>query len=183
MTRRTAAALLLSAVGGLAATHSLVAGPFMSQWKQQQQGGNPIEGASYGFHDAPSASGFVGPVGSLCIGIAAGILCYWGCTGLKHMLGYDDALDAFGVHAVGGVVGALLTGVFAIEQYGGTAGLIEGNAVQVLNQIEGIVIVFVYDAIVSLIILKVIDIFIGLRVSDEVEREGLDLALHGETVH
>ena len=77
----------------------------------------------------------------------------------------------------------MLTGVFAIEQYGGTAGLIEGNAVQVLNQIEGIVIVFVYDAIVSLIILKVIDIFIGLRVSDEVEREGLDLALHGETVH
>jgi Amt family ammonium transporter len=77
----------------------------------------------------------------------------------------------------------LLTGVFAVEQYGGTAGLIEGNAVQVLNQIEGIVIVFVYDAIVSLIILKVIDIFIGLRVSDEVEREGLDLALHGETVH
>jgi len=99
------------------------------------------------------------------------------------MLGYDDALDAFGVHAVGGAVGALLTGVFAIEQYGGTAGLIEGNGVQVLNQIEGIVIVFVYDAIVSLIILKVIDIFIGLRVSDEVEREGLDLALHGETVH
>jgi len=99
------------------------------------------------------------------------------------MLGYDDALDAFGVHAVGGAVGALLTGVFAVEQYGGTAGLIEGNAVQVLNQAEGIVIVFVYDAIVSLIILKVIDIFIGLRVSDEVEREGLDLALHGETVH
>jgi Amt family ammonium transporter len=99
------------------------------------------------------------------------------------MLGYDDALDAFGVHAVGGAVGALLTGVFAVEQYGGTAGLIEGNAMQVVNQIEGIVIVFVYDAIVSLIILKIVDIFIGLRVSDEVEREGLDLALHGETVH
>jgi len=71
----------------------------------------------------------------------------------------------------------------AIEQYGGTAGLIEGSAMQVVNQIEGIVIVFVYDAIVSLIILKIIDIFIGRRVSDEVEREGLDLALHGETVH
>ena len=99
------------------------------------------------------------------------------------MLGYDDSLDAFGVHAVGGAVGALLTGVFAVEQYGGTAGLIEGNAMQVVNQIEGIVIVFVYDAIVSLIILKIVDIFIGLRVSDEVEREGLDLALHGETVH
>jgi Amt family ammonium transporter len=83
----------------------------------------------------------------------------------------------------GGIVCALLTGVFAIEQYGGTAGLIEGNAMQVVNQIEGIVIVFVYAAVVSLIILKIIDIFIGLRVSDEVEREGLDLALHGETVH
>jgi Amt family ammonium transporter len=99
------------------------------------------------------------------------------------MFGYDDALDAFGVHAVGGIVGALLTGVFAIEQFGGTPGLIEGNAKQVINQIEGIVIVFVYDAIVSLIILKIVDIFIGLRVSDEAEREGLDLQLHGETVH
>jgi ammonium transporter, Amt family len=140
-------------------------------------------GAVAGLVAITPASGFVGPLGSLCIGIAAGVLCYWGCTGLKHMLGYDDALDAFGVHAVGGIVGALLTGVFAVEQYGGTAGLIEGNAMQVVNQIKGIVIVFVYDAVVSLIILKVIDIFIGLRVSDEVEREGLDLALHGETVH
>ena len=140
-------------------------------------------GAVAGLVAITPASGFVGPLGSLCIGIAAGILCYWGCTGLKRMLGYDDALDAFGVHAVGGAVGALLTGVFAVEQYGGTAGLIEGNAMQVVNQIEGIVIVFVYDAIVSLIILKIVDIFIGLRVSDEVEREGLDLALHGEIVH
>jgi ammonium transporter, Amt family len=140
-------------------------------------------GAIAGLVAITPASGFVGPLGSLCIGIAAGVLCYWGCTGLKHMLGYDDALDAFGVHAVGGIVGALLTGVFAVEQYGGTAGLIEGNAMQVVNQIEGIVIVFVYDAVVSLIILKIVDIFIGLRVSDEVEREGLDLALHGETVH
>ena len=140
-------------------------------------------GAVAGLVAITPASGFVGPMGSLCIGIAAGILCYWGCTGLKHMLGYDDALDAFGVHGVGGMVGALLTGVFAVEQYGGTAGLIDGNAMQVVNQIEGIVIVFVYDAVVSLIILKVVDIFIGLRVTDEVEREGLDLALHGETVH
>ena len=140
-------------------------------------------GAVAGLVAITPASGFVGPMGSLGIGIAAGLFCYWGCTGLKHMLGYDDALDAFGVHAVGGMVGALLTGVFAVEQYGGTAGLIEGNAMQVVNQIKGIVIVFVYDAVVSLIILKVVDIFIGLRVTDEVEREGLDLALHGETVH
>jgi Amt family ammonium transporter len=98
------------------------------------------------------------------------------------MFGYDDALDAFGVHAIGGAAGALLTGVFPVEQYGGTAGLLEGNSGQVVNQAIGILTVFVYDAVVTLIILKVVDIFIGLRVSDEVEREGLDLALHGETV-
>ncbi len=86
------------------------------------------------------------------------------------------------MHAVGGIVGALLTGVFAVEQYGGTAGLLEGNPAQVINQIEGIVIVFVYDAVVSFIILKVLDAVIGLRVTKDVEREGLDLALHGETV-
>jgi ammonium transporter, Amt family len=140
-------------------------------------------GAVAGLVAITPASGFVGPLGSIAIGVAAGVVCYWGCTGLKHMLGYDDALDAFGVHAVGGIVGALLTGVFAIEQYGGNPGAIEGNIMQVLSQAEGIVIVFVYDAIVSLIILKVVDIFIGLRVSEEAEREGLDLTLHGESVH
>jgi Amt family ammonium transporter len=140
-------------------------------------------GAVAGLVAITPASGFVGPLGSVAIGAAAGIVCYWGCTGLKHLLGYDDALDAFGVHAVGGIVGALLTGVFAVEAYGGQPGLLDGNATQVLNQLYGIVIVFVYDAVVSLIILKIVDIFIGLRVSDEVEREGLDLALHGETVH
>jgi Amt family ammonium transporter len=139
-------------------------------------------GAVAGLVAITPASGFVGPVGSMCIGVAAGVCCYWGVTGLKHMLGIDDALDAFGVHAVGGIVGALLTGVFAIEQYGGTAGLLEGNAGQVINQIEGIAIVLVYDAIVSLIILKILDAIIGLRVSKDIEREGLDLALHGETV-
>ena len=98
------------------------------------------------------------------------------------MFGYDDALDAFGVHGVGGMVGALLTGVFAIEQYGGTPGAIEGNIQQVVNQAIGISIVVVYCAVVSLIILKVVDILIGLRVSEEAEREGLDLHLHGESV-
>jgi Amt family ammonium transporter len=140
-------------------------------------------GAVAGLVAITPASGFVGPLGSIAIGAAAGIVCYWGCTGLKHMLGYDDALDAFGVHAVGGIVGALLTGVFAVEAYGGQPGLFDGNPMQVLNQFYGILIVFGYDAIVSLIILKIVDIFIGLRVTDEVEREGLDLALHGETVH
>ena len=140
-------------------------------------------GAVAGLVAITPASGFVGPLGSIAIGVAAGIVCYWGCTGLKHMFGYDDALDAFGVHGVGGMVGALLTGVFAIEQYGGNPGAIEGNVMQVLNQAEGIAIVVIYDAIVSLIILKIVDIFIGLRVSEEAEREGLDLQLHGESVH
>ncbi len=139
-------------------------------------------GAVAGLVAITPASGFVGPAGSLAIGAAAGIICYWGCTGLKHMFGYDDALDAFGVHAVGGAAGAILTGVFAIEQYGGTAGLIEGNAAQVFNQIEGVAIVFIYDVIVSLIILQVINFTIGLRVSKDVETEGLDISLHGEVV-
>jgi Amt family ammonium transporter len=140
-------------------------------------------GAVAGLVAITPASGFVGPIGSAVIGIAAGVVCYWGCTGLKHMFGYDDALDAFGVHGVGGIVGAILTGVFAIEQYGGNPGAIEGNFMQVINQLIGIGIVLVYCAVVSLIILKVVDIVIGLRVSDEAEREGLDLQLHGESVH
>jgi Amt family ammonium transporter len=139
-------------------------------------------GAIAGLVAITPASGFVGPIGAFAIGVAAGVFCYWGATGLKAMFKYDDALDAFGIHAVGGVVGAILTGVFAIEQYGGTAGLIEGNAAQVINQIKGVVIVLVYGGVVSFIILKVIDMTIGLRVSEEIEREGLDLALHGETV-
>jgi ammonium transporter, Amt family len=139
-------------------------------------------GAVAGLVAITPASGFVGPLGAFCIGVAAGVVCYWGCTGLKAMFGYDDALDTFGVHAVGGAAGALLTGVFAIQQYGGTAGLLEGNPVQVLNQVVGIGIVFIYDCVVTLIILKVVDIFIGLRVTKDVERDGLDLALHGETV-
>jgi Amt family ammonium transporter len=139
-------------------------------------------GAVAGLVAITPASGYVGPMGSFAIGIVAGIVCYWGVTGLKHFFGYDDALDAFGVHAVGGATGAILTGVFAVAAYGGTAGLIEGNPGQVLNQAMGVGIVFVYDVIVTLIILKIVDMIIGLRVSEDVEREGLDLALHGETV-
>jgi ammonium transporter, Amt family len=139
-------------------------------------------GAVAGLVAITPASGYVGPMGSLAIGIVAGIVCYWGVTGLKHFFGYDDALDAFGVHAVGGATGAILTGVFAVAAYGGTAGLLEGNPGQVLNQAMGVGIVFVYDVIVTLIILKIVDMVIGLRVSPDVEREGLDLALHGETV-
>ena len=139
-------------------------------------------GAVAGLVAITPASGFVGPGGALAIGAIAGIVCYWGSTGLKHYFGYDDALDCFGVHGIGGAAGAILTGVFAVEQYGGTAGLLEGNAGQVLNQVEGVAIVLVYDAIVSLIILKIVDMTIGLRVTADIEREGLDITLHGEAV-
>jgi Amt family ammonium transporter len=139
-------------------------------------------GAIAGLVAITPASGFVGPLGAMAIGVACGVGCYWGATGLKHMFGYDDALDCFGVHGVGGAIGAFLTGVFAVEQYGGTKGLLEGNPGQVINQCIGIGTVVVYDAVVTVIILAIIKAVIGLRVSDEVERDGLDLALHGEVV-
>jgi Amt family ammonium transporter len=121
-------------------------------------------------------------MGSFWIGVAAGIVCYWGCTGLKRLFGYDDALDVFGVHAVGGATGALLTGVFAVNEYGGNAGLLEGNAMQVVNQAIGVGVVFIYDVIVTLIILVLVNMFIGLRVSKDVEQGGLDMELHGEVL-
>jgi Amt family ammonium transporter len=139
-------------------------------------------GAVAGLVAITPASGFVGPAGSLVIGVAAGLLCYLGATWLKGIFGYDDALDCFGVHAVGGAAGAILTGVFAINEYGGTPGLIEGNAGQVINQLIGVGIVVAYDAIGSLIILMAIKSVIGLRVDEEIEREGLDVTLHGEVV-
>jgi Amt family ammonium transporter len=139
-------------------------------------------GAVAGLVAITPASGFVGPAGALAIGIAGGAVCYSGAVWVKHLFGYDDALDCFGVHAIGGATGAILTGVFAISEYGGTSGWIEGNGGQVINQIEGVLIVIIYDVIVSLIILKLVDIMVGLRVDEEIERDGLDLALHGETV-
>ncbi|HVB18143.1 MAG TPA: ammonium transporter [Stellaceae bacterium] len=141
-------------------------------------------GAVAGLVAITPASGFVDPRGALIIGIAAGVVCYWGVTGLKNAFGYDDSLDAFGVHGVGGTVGALLTGVLAVSAVGGPgkSGLIDGHAYQVVIQLYGIVVVALYDAIVSLILLKVIDLTIGLRVDSDSEREGLDLAIHGEVV-
>jgi Amt family ammonium transporter len=139
-------------------------------------------GAVAGLVAITPASGFVGPVGAMAIGVAVGIVCYIMVTWVKAACGYDDALDCFGVHAAGGALGALLTGVFAINEYGGTPGLIEGNAGQLVNQVVGVCIVVAYDAIVSLIILFVIKVTIGLRVDKDIEVEGLDLTLHGEAV-
>jgi len=139
-------------------------------------------GAVAGLVAITPASGFVGPMGALIIGLVAGVVCFWGATSLKRMLGYDDSLDAFGVHGIGGIVGALLTGVFAVKDIGGTAGMLEGNSGQVVTQLLGIGVTVVYGAIATFIILKVIDLVIGLRVTEEQEREGLDVSLHGERV-
>jgi Amt family ammonium transporter len=141
-----------------------------------------ISGAVAGLVAITPASGFVAPGGALVIGILAGILCYFASTSLKRALGYDDALDAFGVHAVGGIIGAVLTGVFAVEAVGGVAGWIEGNPAQVGNQIYGVVVTIVYTAVVTFVILMAVKAVAGLRVTEEVERDGLDLALHGEAV-
>jgi ammonium transporter, Amt family len=144
-----------------------------------------ISGAVAGLVAITPASGFVNPTGALAIGIVAGLLCFWGATGLKHAMGYDDSLDAFGVHGVGGFVGAILTGVFAVEAVGGAGkkGLIDGNPGQVLTQLWGCLVCIAWCAIATFVILKIVDALIGLRVTSEEEVEGLDINLHGETVH
>jgi ammonium transporter, Amt family len=141
-----------------------------------------ISGAVAGLVAITPASGFVGPVGALWIGVAAGIGCFFASTTVKRALGYDDSLDVFGIHAVGGIIGALLTGVFAVEAIGGTAGLLEGNPGQVLTQLYGIVATIVWCAVASFVILIIVNILIGVRVSQAVEVEGLDINLHGEVV-
>ncbi|MDX8393952.1 MAG: ammonium transporter [Mariprofundales bacterium] len=140
-------------------------------------------GAVAGLVAITPASGFVGPVGALAIGAFAGAICFCAVSFMKKKLGYDDSLDAFGVHGVGGIIGAVLTGVFVSTTFGGV-GLAEGMSLgnQVLVQIEAIIATVVYCALVTFIILKVIDAMIGLRVNEEEESLGLDLASHGEQV-
>ncbi len=139
-------------------------------------------GAVAGLVAITPASGSVGPMGAIVIGVAAGIICFFCATKLKRALGYDDTLDVFGIHAIGGIVGALLTGVFAARALGG-AGFGDGNdsmAAQVWAQGIGVVTTCAYTFVVSYVILKIVDATMGLRVSEEQEEEGLDLALHDE---
>jgi Amt family ammonium transporter len=142
-----------------------------------------ISGAVAGLVAITPASGYVDPMGALFIGAAAGLICMFAAVWLKTKLGYDDSLDAFGVHGVGGFVGAILTGVFASSAiYGGDGGLLEGNAGQVWTQFVGTIATIAWSGVASFIILKVLDLTIGLRVSDEIERGGLDIGLHGEKI-
>ena len=132
-------------------------------------------GAVAGLVAITPASGFVGVTGAFVIGIAAGVLCFLAATSVKKMFGYDDSLDAFGVHCIGGIVGAILTGVFNVKD-------ISGVDANLMIQIYGVLATLLISGVGSYIILKIIDVTIGLRVTEEAEREGLDLSLHGERV-
>ena len=166
------------------ATASAALGWMFAEWISH---GKPTtlgiaSGAVAGLVAITPASGFVGPMGSIAIGVAAGVICFLAATKLKKAIGYDDSLDVFGVHAIGGIVGALLTGVFCAESLGGVGFGVEsgGMAAQLSVQILGIVSTLVWSGLGSLIILKVIDAVIGLRVTEEEETEGLDIVLHDE---
>jgi Amt family ammonium transporter len=159
------------------ATAAAALGWVFTEWTAK---GNPsvlgiASGAVAGLVAITPASGFVAPTPAVIIGAAAGILCFMASTSVKKMLGYDDSLDVFGVHCIGGIVGALLTGVFVSKAISGSEG-------SVRTQLWGVGATLIYGFVVSFIILKLIDIVIGLRVTEEEEREGLDISLHGESV-
>ena len=122
-------------------------------------------------------------MGAIIIGLLAGFACLWGVNGLKRMLGADDSLDVFGVHGVGGILGALLTGVFTAPSLGGTGKADFSIASQLLIQAEGVLITIVWSAVVAYVAYKIVDMVVGLRVSEEDEREGLDITSHGETAY
>jgi Amt family ammonium transporter len=165
-------------------------GEWMGKGKPSMLGA--ASGAVAGLVAITPAAGFVGPMGAIIIGLVSGFLCLWGVTGLKRMLGADDSLDVFGVHGVGGIVGALLTGVFAAPALGGT-GIYDyvANAVaadysivgQVWIQAKAVLTTIVWSGVVSFIAYKLVDMVIGLRVPEDAEREGLDISSHGETAY
>ena len=141
-----------------------------------------LSGAIAGLVAITPAAGFVGPVGAFFIGLIAGIACYWASTKLKNKFGYDDSLDVFGIHGVGGTVGAILTGIFAKEAIGGAAGLLEGNTGQLWLQFIGVAFTIVYTGVLTFVILKIVNLITPLRVTPEEETQGLDLNQHGEQV-
>jgi Amt family ammonium transporter len=137
-----------------------------------------VTGAVAGLVAITPASGHVGPMGALAIGFASGIVCFWGATSLKQSLGYDDSLDAFGVHGIGGIVGCVLTGIFAAKGLGGLEDINIGE--QLLAQVLSIIFTVIYCGVLSWVILKIVDATVGLRVDETHELEGLDLSLHDE---
>jgi Amt family ammonium transporter len=186
----TALAFVNTLVATAAATLAWIAGEAIARGKASMLGA--ASGAVAGLVAITPACGFVGPMGAIVIGLVAGLLCLWGVNGLKRLLGADDTLDVFGVHGVGGIVGALLTGVFAAPSLGGT-GVYDyvANAVnpdysiggQVWIQLQAVITTIVWSGVVSVIAYKLVDIVVGLRVTEEEEREGLDISSHGETAY
>lgn len=189
----TALAFINTLVATAAATLSWIAGEALAKGKASMLGA--ASGAVAGLVAITPACGFVGPMGAVVIGLIAGLVCLWGVNGLKRLLGADDSLDVFGVHGVGGIVGALLTGVFAAPSLGGTgicnyvtnkcgdAADWPGIGAQVVTQATAVVTTIVWSAVVAFIAYKIVDLVIGLRVTEEEEREGLDISSHGETAY
>ncbi|MGZ5781382.1 MAG: ammonium transporter, partial [Burkholderiaceae bacterium] len=163
---------------------------WMSKGKPSMLGA--ASGAVAGLVAITPACGFVGPMGALALGLIAGVVCLWGVNGLKRLLGADDSLDVFGVHGVGGTLGALLTGVFAAPSLGGqgvydyVANKISADysiSGQVWIQLQGVLTTLVWSGVVAFIAYKLVDLVIGLRVTEEEEREGLDISSHGESAY
>ncbi len=167
-----------------AATLTWSLGEAMHKGKASMLGA--ASGAVGGLVAVTPAAGFVGPMGSIVIGGLAGLVCLWGVSGLKRLLSVDDAFDVFGVHGVGGIVGAILTGVFAAQSLGGTGGLTPDSfsmGAQVWIQTKSVLFTVVWSGVISFIAYKIVDLLIGLRVSEEEERQGLDISSHGETAY
>ncbi len=186
----TALVIVNTILATAAATLSWLLLEWMFKGKPSMLGG--ASGAVAGLVAITPACGFVGAMGAIVIGLVAGAVCLWAVNALKKMLGADDALDVFGIHGVGGIVGALLTGVFAAPSLGGSgiydyikdAPSPDFNIIgQVMTQATGVVTTIIVSGVVSFIALKIVDIIIGLRVTEEVEREGLDINEHGETAY
>jgi ammonium transporter, Amt family len=186
----TALAFMNTLVATAAAALAWITGEALAKGKASMLGA--ASGAVAGLVAITPACGFVGPMGAIIIGLISGFACLWGVNGLKRMLGADDSLDVFGVHGVGGIVGALLTGVFAAPSLGGTGvfdyvtnKVGEGYSIggQVLIQLQAVGMTIVWSGVVAFIAFKLVDLVIGLRVSEEEEREGLDISSHGETAY
>ena len=178
---RAGMAMLVTQLAAGAATLAWVAAEWITKGKPSVLGA--ISGAVAGLVAITPAAGFVMPGAALVIGIVAGLAGFWGATALKHWCGYDDSLDAFGVHGICGIVGALLTGIFAYGPLSATPAAPEGIAGsfgQFMLQLYAVLATFIFTAIGTFILLKIIDVVMGLRVSEESEREGLDVSLHGE---
>ncbi len=183
-TSGAALAFVNTLVAPAAAVLAWCAGEAIMKGKASMLGA--ASGAVAGLVGITPACGTVGPMGAIVIGLACGFICLWGVSGLKRMLGADDSLDVFGVHGVGGIVGAILTGVFTAPGLGGTGGA-DPEAFSVISQVivqaEGVIITIILSGIVAFIAYKITDMLVGLRVSEEEEREGLDISSHGETAY